>query len=951
MPLAWSEIRSRAFQFARNWRDETRERAEAQTFWNEFFDVFGINRRKVATFEKNVQKYQPTLATGVGIDPTMALGRGSIDLFWPGMLLGESKSRHRSLDAAYGQALEYIGGLPEYDRPQYVFVSDFEFLRLYDLRNRIGYPQANEHTEVPVADLGRHVRLFGFMAGYQQRTYQEQDPVNRRAAEKMGKLHDQLEASGYRGADLERYLVRLLFCLFAEDTDIFPRASFMDLVSQHSGPRGQRLGPLLHQLFETLDTPEDQRQSDLPEYLQEFPYVNGDLFKEPLHVVAFNEEMRDLLLDATRLDWGQISPAIFGSLFQSVMDVTERRQQGAHYTSEKNIRKALGPLLLDDIRVRLDALTAQSPTANRTRALHGMRAELANLRIFDPACGCGNFLVVAYRELRLLELDVLTLLYPEQEGTQFTTSVEAVVALNVDQMHGIEIDEFPARIAEVALWLVDHQMNQLFSVRFGHYLARIPLRRGARIVHANALTKDWNDVLPREQATHIVGNPPFRGKRLQSAGQKADVLRIFRGVKSASKLDYVACWFWKAAEYIQETRIRVALVSTNSIVQGEQVCLLWAPLLNRFGVKIHFAHQTFKWANEGRQNAAVHCVIIGFGSEDVDRKRLFLYDTYTSEPHEQAATQINPYLVDGPVVLMSSRSRPLCDVPKLVFGSMPNDKGHLLLDKDERDAVLAAEPDLAPYIRPIVGTDEYINDIPRWCFWLVDVEPNVIRQSAVLRLIADAVRALRTASPRTATQGLAQTPLLFGEIRQPARRYLIVPGVSSETRQYVPMGFLPPDVITSNLAFTCPQATLYHFAVLTSGMHMAWLRYVCGRLESRYRYSKDIVYNNFPWPDTPSEAAQQALEAAAQAIFDARDTHPNSTLADLYDPVAMPADLRTAHQRLDRLVERLYRPAKFQHDNERVRHLFELYVTLSTPLAPLAAPAPRLRRSRGAGTR
>ena len=568
-PLPWPKIRENALAFAHEYRDAVKENEDAQSFWNDFFNVFGKKRRGTARFEYAVRKRATSLPKGAAEEAAEDLGAGRIDLFWPGMLLAESKSRdkHVDLDAAYRQALEYIGGLPVHERPQYIFTSDFGRLRFYDLRGKTVYPAASENVEIAVAELGKHVRLFGFMAGYDQRTYQEQDPVNRQAAERMGKLHDQLEASGYKGADLERYLVRLLFCLFAEDTDIFPRASFMDLVSRHAGPKGQLLGPLLHQLFEVLDTPEDERSASLPEYLREFPYVNGDLFKGGLRTVAFDEAMRELLLDATRLDWGQISPAIFGSLFQSVMDAEERREKGAHYTSEVNILKAVGPLFLDELRAELARLATQAATPARAQRLRELQDRLATMRLLDPACGCGNFLVVAYRELRLLELDLLALLYPSEGGTQFPLGVETAVRLSVEQMHGIELDEFAARIAEVALWLVDHQMNQRLSARFGHYMARIPLRQRAHIRNDNALTLNWSDVLPREQATHVLGNPPFVGKSLQTDEQKAELLRVLQGAKGAGSLDFVAGWYWKTAQYIQGTDARAVLVSTNSIVQ------------------------------------------------------------------------------------------------------------------------------------------------------------------------------------------------------------------------------------------------------------------------------------------------------------------------------------------------------------------------------------------------
>ena len=945
--LPWPEIRQRALAFAHVWKDEISEQGEAQSFWNAFFHVFGLDRRRVAKFELKVSKHAPTLAAGLVQEPAPALGRGRIDLFWPGVLIGESKSRHKDLNDAYRQVLEYIGGLPDHEKPQYVFLSDFARLRLYDLRGRTVYPAPAEHIEIQMADLGRHVRLFGFMAGYQQRTYQEQDPVNRAAAERMGRLHDQLAASGYRGTDLERYLVRLLFCLFAEDTDIFPRASFMDLVSQHAGPRGQLLGPLLHQLFEVLDTPEDQRPPALPAHLREFPYVNGDLFKGPLHTVAFSETMRELLLDATRLDWGQISPAIFGSLFQSVMDPAARRTQGAHYTSEQNILKALGPLLLDELRAELARLRAQAPGPARTNRLRDLQARLGSLRLLDPACGCGNFLVVAYRELRLLEMEILEVFYPADEVIQFALGPETEVRLNADQMHGIEVDEFPARIAEVALWLVDHQMNQRFSTRFGQYLARIPLRRGAHIVHANALQTDWHAVLPREQATHVVGNPPFVGAKMMTPQQRQELLAVAGSLENAGLLDYVAAWYLKAAQYVQGTAIRVAFVSTNSIVQGEQVGILWKGMLYDYKQHIQFAHRTFKWANEGRRNAAVYCVIVGFGPQQlVVPPRLFTYENPSSPPEEIPVGRINPYLIDAPDVLIGRRQTPLCNVPTIHFGNMPLDGGNLLLNDAEKNELEAQEPAVAPLLRRFMGAEEFLHNIPRWCLWLLDAEPSLLRKLPLVMARVEKVKEFRLASVAPSTQRFAETPTLFRD-RRLAERYLLIPSVSSENRNYVPIGFLTAEVIPSNLVFTVPNATLYHFGVLTSAMHMAWLRYVCGRLKSDYRYSKDIVYNNFPWPTPPSEEARQAVEAAAQAVLAARAAHPGSTLADLYDPLAMPPDLRAAHRALDARVERLYRAKKFGHDTERVQHLFERYAELSAPLAP-AAPTPSRRRSRAA---
>ena len=677
--------------------------------------------------------------------------------------------------------------------------------------------------------------------------------------------------------------------------------------------------------------------------------MNGDLFRGPLRTVAFSETMRELLLDATRLDWGQISPAIFGSLFQSVMDPAARRTQGAHYTSEQNILKALGPLLLDELRAELAHLRALAAGTNRTNRLRDLQSRLGALRLLDPACGCGNFLVVAYRELRLLEMEILEVFYPADEVIQFPLGPETEVRLNADQMHGIEVDEFPARIAEVALWLVDHQMNQRFSTRFGQYLARIPLRRGAHIVHANALQTDWNAVLPREQATHVVGNPPFVGAKMMTPPQRQELLAVAGRLENAGLLDYVAAWYLKAAQYTQGTAIRVAFVSTNSIMQGEQVGILWKGMLYDYKQYIHFAHQTFRWRNEGRRNAAVFCVIVGFGPQALSSPlRLFTYENPASKPQEQSADRINPYLVDASNAIIVRRQKPLNTSRIIHFGNMPLEGGNLLLTDEEKAALLFAEPAAAPFVRRFMGAEEFLHDIPRWCLWLNDIEPSVLRKLPHVLARVEGVRQWRLSSKAPSTQRFAATPTLFRDRKVP-HQYLAIPGFSSENRDYIPIRFLTEEIIPGHKLYVVPEATLFEFGILTSAMHMSWMRYVGGRLKSDYSYSKEIVYNNFPWPTQPSEEARQAVEAAAQAVLAARAAHPGSTLADLYDPLAMPPGLRAAHRALDARVERLYRAKKFGHDTERVQHLFECYAALSAPLAPAATPAGPRRRGRASG--
>ena len=901
MPLSWNEIRSRALAFSKEWADETSEDAEAKAFWDAFFAVFGITRRRVASFEEPVKK-----SDGAG---------GYIDLLWRGMMIVEHKSRGKDLDRATKQAFDYFPGLKERDLPRYVVVSDFARFRLHDL-------DAGTEHDFDLADLHKNVKLFGFMAGYQSRTFGKEAAVNIWAAEKLGKLHDLLKASGYEGHQLEVLLVRLLFLLFAEDTGIFERRQFADWIEQRTSDDGADFGSLLNTLFEVLDTPPEKRQKSLDEQLAGFPYVNGRLFSENLRSASFNRAMRETLLDCAALDWSQISPAIFGSLFQSIMDAKARRDLGAHYTSEHNIRKALGPLFLDDLWAELDRLKA-SGKSNAKRLLE-FHTKLASINVLDPACGCGNFLVVAYQELRLIELELLREMHKHKE-TGFL-DVASIMFVDVDQFHGIEYEEFPAQIAQVALWLTDHAMNMRVSEEFGQYFVRLPLKKAANIVHGNALTVDWVSVVKPADLSYIVGNPPFVGKKEQSVVQKSEVMTTFAGLRGAGVLDYVTCWYRKAADYMtQNPAIRTAFVSTNSITQGEQVGILWGDLFGR-GVKIYFAQRTFQWSSEARGKAAVHCVIIGFGLRDWAGKIIFDYDTPQSEPHAIKAGNINGYLVDAPGVVISKRGKPLSShTPGMTYGSMPIDNGHLILSADEARQLLAECSEATPYIRRYQGGEEFINGQVRYCLWLVGCPPERLRTWPRIRECVETTRAYRLSSDRARTKELAETPTLFGEIRQPKGRYLFVPKVSSENRTYLPIGYCEPEVIASGSGLVVSDATLFHFGILTSTMHMTWMRAVCGRLESRYQYSAGIVYNNFPWP-TPTDTQRAAIEQAAQAVLDARAMFPTATLADLYDPLTMPPELTTAHRKLDRAVDVAYgKPGGFPTEAERVAFLFRLY--------------------------
>ena len=739
MPLSWNEIRHRAIAFSKEWTGAKRENAEKQTFWNEFFEVFGVKRRVVASFEEPVQKISGKY--------------GYIDLFWRGKLLVEHKSRGEDLGKAKSQAFEYIQDLANEGRldeiPRFVIVSDFARIALHDLEPEHQRPlplfdgRRVDTTEFPLADFHEYIHSFAFIPGYKQYKFEEHDPINIRAVEIMGRLHDELEAGGYTGHQLERFLVRILFCLFADDTGIFERESFKLYIENRTAEDGSDLGPHLARLFDVLNTPPEKRQKHLDETLASFTYVNGELFAENLRFADFNRDMRNALLACTRFDWSRISPAIFGSLFQAVMEPRERRQIGGHYTNERDILKVVRSLFLDDLRAEFER--AKSNKAE-LRRLH---AKIANLRFLDPACGCGNFLVVTYRELRQLETEILKILFP---GDQPELDVQRLSLVDVDAFYGIEISEWPARIAEVAMWLMDHQMNLRLSATFGQYFVRLPLKKSPTIVCGNALRLDWKEILPPARCSYILGNPPFGGKQFGNADQKTDMELIWGAVKGAGVLDYVTAWYAKAAEYLAATRIVVSFVSTNSITQGEQVGILWRYLFQR-GAKIHLAHRTFRWESEARGKAHVHVVIIGFALFDAAAKRIYEYDDRSGRSTVSPAANISPYLVEGPDLTIGLRSEPLCQVPEIIFGSMPNDGGHLILDDDEKETLLSKVPTTGKFIRRFIGAEEFLHGQQRWCLWPGCRIPRALCEGALFAPACD------KGACRTPPQG--QTPLCW----------------------------------------------------------------------------------------------------------------------------------------------------------------------------------------------
>lgn len=944
MALSWNEIRERATKFSKEWEHTQNEEADAKPFLVEFFNVFGINRKKFASFEHRVKKLDDR--------------DGYIDLLWKGTILIEMKSRGKNLDKAFQQAKDYLHGLKQHEIPKYILVSDFETFRLYDL-------EEDSIIEFKLNDFVKNVESFRYLLGYQKNVYKEQDPANIKAAELMGKLHDRLKEIGYDGHPLEVYLVRLLFCLFAEDTTIFNKQQFQDYITHRTHEDGSDLAPKLQELFQVLDTANSKRFKNIDEDLDAFPYVNGKLFQEILPMASFDTKMRTALLECCYLDWSKISPAIFGSMFQSVMNPKERRNLGAHYTSETNILKLIKPLFLDELWAEFEKWKHDD---TKLTQFHN---KLASLKFLDPACGCGNFLIITYREIRLLEFQVILTLQKLNlriHQMEFI-DISLFFRVNVDQFHGIEYEEFPARIAEVAMWLIDHQMNMFANNETGKRLFRIPLTKSANIVHGDALKVDWQSLLftentfdvyaehtnifivaepsskyktanvktktfsvygheepkisPDAKFDYIIGNPPFIGSKIMSQFQRNQIIAAFGNIPGSGNLDYVTGWYIKAAKYIQNTKTKVAFVSTNSIVQGEQTSILWGQMLNKYNIKIHFAHRTFRWSNEAKGKAAVYCVIVGFANFDNNDKSIFDYENINGEAHEIKVKNINPYLVDAKDTLVLKRTNPICDVPKMSFGNMPLDGGNLLLSNDEKEYFLIKEPEAEPYIKPLISAYEFLNGQKRWCLWLVDAPSNEIKRLKEIQKRVDAVKKFRLDSVAPSTQKFAETPTLFRDKNQP-ETFLVIPRVSSENREYIPIGFFDKNSIVSDTCLSIPNGTLFNFGVLMSKMHMAWVKTTCGRLESRFRYSKDIVYNNFPWPENLNEKQIKKIEEKAQKVLDARSQF-SYALADMYDPLFMPPVLRKAHNELDKAVDLAYRNVAFTSDANRMVYLFELY--------------------------
>ena len=791
-----------------------------------------------------------------------------------------------------------------------------------------------------------HVELFWWLAGHgASSTFEDEEEANLVATGYMATLHDAMLTSGYDPHALREWLTRVLFCLFADDTAVWDKDAFKNHIFLNTRADGSDLGPALAYLFQLLDTRPEDLPSNLDEDLAAFTYINGDLFAIALPIPSCDEATRNALLAACAFDWSAISPAIFGSMFQNVMTPAERRHLGAHYTTEDNILKTIRPLFVDALDAELASIRVTSRAQSRT-ALTAFHDKLANLTFLDPACGCGNFLVIAYREIRRLETEVLRAL--RTQGISSVTpamDVAHFLKVTVDQFYGIEIEEFPARIARTALYLMDHKANREFSTEFGEYFARFPIPTSPHIRIENALRINWNDVLPAERASYVFGNPPFLGKQQRNDEQQEDMGIVFRREQGTGVLDYVAAWYKHSMDYAAGHPVQFAYVSTNSITQGEQVPALWRSFYQR-GFEITFAHRTFAWSSEARGRAHVHCVIVGFAHTGVcpGPRALFDYPDIAGEPVKEMVREINCYLAPGPATIVERRSVTFDPkLPAVAFGSMPNDGGGLIVSSEQADEMRRSDPVAGQYLRRLIGAHDLLNGGERWCLWLKDARPGDITASPFLRERVTAVREYRLRSTRAQTKVLAETPSLFGEIRQPQGPYLCIPRHSSETRRVVPMVFVDDGSIAHDSTLTVAAAPRWLFAILQSSMFMAWVRAVSGKLESRLRISAELVYNTFPFPELNDDRGH-ALDRAGQGVLDVRANFPDAALADLYSPLAMPEQLVRAHDELDRLVVTIFAGRRqLALEADRLGVLFERYEQLQSPLLAAAATSSRIR--------
>ena len=926
-----AEKRAAIKQFINDWKGRGDEKQDTQSFWlsllRTVYDV--TNPATFIEFEKPVQLSHQSYIDGY-IQTTRVL------IEQKGAAIDLSKGQKQSDGSfltPFGQARRYAGYLPHELNPRWIVVCNFTEFQIHDMNRPNDEPQI-----VKLEDLEKEYHRMNFLVDTGDENTQRELNLSIAAGELVGELYDALLAQYKDPEDpetlksLNMLCVRLVFCLYAEDAGIFGRHNMFHDYLKDYAVKDVRMA-LLH-LFEVLNTPEEDRDPYMDEALLAFPYVNGGLFADNNVVVPrLDEHIVEIILKraSADFDWSEISPTIFGAVFESTLNPETRRSGGMHYTSIENIHKVIDPLFLDELRDELNAIKQITVEKKRNQALDAYQDKLASLTFLDPACGSGNFLTETYISLRRLENDALRLRLDKQISFG-AFDITNPVRVNIGQFYGIEINDFAVTVARTALWIAESQMLKQTEDIIHTGIDFLPLKSYVNITEGNALRIDWESVVPKDELDYIMGNPPFVGYSLQSKEQKADIRDIYvdengKPYKTAGKIDYIAGWYFKAAQLMQDTVIRTAFVSTNSITQGEQVAGVWKPIYERFHPHIDFAYRTFRWDSEATDKANVHCVIVGFSIAETKQDRTLFY----GDGIARKVDNINCYLVDGPDVFIQNRNKPLCKIPIMTTGNRPADGGHLIIEAKDYETFIAKEPEAKKYIKKLIGSAEFINNKERWCLWLVDANISEVRKMPLVMERINACREDRLNSPDKGRQKLADTPMLFRETKNPSS-YIVVPAVSSQRRRYIPMGFLDSSTIPTNLVIIVPDATLYHFGILTSNIHMSWMRAVAGRLKSDYRYSKDIVYNNFPWPE-PTDAQRAAIEQTAQGILDARSLYPNASLADLYDEVTMPPELRKAHQNNDRAVMAAYGITKdspeFKSESACVAMLMRMYQELT----------------------
>ena len=924
--MTLTEQRKAARVFASAWKGHGDEKQETSKFWIELLhDVFGIDSPTTyLEFEKKVRLEGSVRFIDVYVpDTKVIIEQKSIDVD----LSRQSCQSGGEWLTPYNQARRYDNNLPLNEKARWIVCCNFGRFEIHDMQNPLGEPEI-----VQLENLERDFTKLQFIADIKVDKIRREEEISFKAGKLVGELYDmilpQYKDPSNAGTlrSLNQLCVRLVFCLYAEDTGLFgEKDKFYNYLKEfHPG----QFRKALIELFKVFDTAYEERDPYMDPALASFPYIKGGLFTEDIEIPQFTPEIIEkLLVNASlEVDWSDISPTIFGAVFESTLNPETRRSGGMHYTSVENIHKVIDPLFLDDLKDELNSALAIPVKGKRDKALTEYQHKLASLKFLDPACGSGNFLTETYLSLRRMENEVLEAL--GVEGQLYLGDDFSPIKVKIDQFYGIEINDFAVSVARTALWIAEAQTLKETEHIVGRPIEYFPLKENPNIVEANALRIDWNDVVPASEVNYIMGNPPFVGYSLQSKEQKADILSIYVDKKgkpysTAGKIDYVAGWYWKASELMASTDrvIRTALVSTNSITQGEQVAAIWKPLYDRFAIHIDFAWRTFRWDSEANEKAHVHCVIIGFSLSDGE-KTIFAGDK------KNKAHNISPYLFDSETVFITAKSSPICDVPIMQNGGKPTEGGFLIMTAEEKDQLLAVDSNAEIWIRPYMMGKDFIDRRPRYCLWLVNANPSELRKSPQILSRIEKVRAYRLESPKQATREKANTPMLFDEVRECQTDYVAIPKVSSERRQYVPMELLSKDIIPGDMLFMLQGITSFHFGVLTSIVHMAWMRFICGRLEMRYRYSVNIVYNNFPWP-TPTEAQKAKIEQTAQAILDARALYPDCSLADLYDELTMPIELRKAHQANDKAVMDAYGFDKSLSESDIVASLFKMYQLLT----------------------